>query len=104
VLPTLFPTCLYWSYCLLLSFSFFPGCGSVCPGGMLFWPRVVYGTTAVLLSSPCLHLPKPSGCGWLAAWGPFWFLHLKWSGDALRQLEVWRGQSFFPSVALKYLL
>jgi hypothetical protein len=31
--PTLFATCLYCSYCLLLSFSFFPGWGSVCPGG-----------------------------------------------------------------------
>jgi hypothetical protein len=32
-LPTLFPTCLYCSYCLLLSFSFFPGWRLVCPGG-----------------------------------------------------------------------
>jgi hypothetical protein len=31
--PTLFPMCLYCSYCLLLSFSFFPGWRSVCPGG-----------------------------------------------------------------------
>jgi hypothetical protein len=31
--PTLFPTCLNCSYCLLLSFSFFPGWRSVCPGG-----------------------------------------------------------------------
>jgi hypothetical protein len=30
--PTLFPACLYCSYCLLLSFSFFPGWGLVCPG------------------------------------------------------------------------
>jgi hypothetical protein len=29
--PTLFPACLYCSYCLLLSFSFFPGWRSVCP-------------------------------------------------------------------------
>jgi hypothetical protein len=32
-LPNLFAMCLYCSYCLLLSFSFFPGWGSVCPGG-----------------------------------------------------------------------
>jgi hypothetical protein len=32
-LPTLFPACLNCSYCLLLSFSFFPGWISVCPGG-----------------------------------------------------------------------
>jgi hypothetical protein len=31
--PTLFPACLICSYCLLLSFSFFPGWRSVCPGG-----------------------------------------------------------------------
>jgi hypothetical protein len=31
--PTLFATCLYCSYCLLLNFSFLPGWGSVCPGG-----------------------------------------------------------------------
>jgi hypothetical protein len=30
--PTLFPTCLYCSYCLLVIFSFFPGWRSVCPG------------------------------------------------------------------------
>jgi hypothetical protein len=33
VCPTLFPTCLYCSYCFLLSFSFFPGWRSVCQGG-----------------------------------------------------------------------
>jgi hypothetical protein len=33
VRPTLFPACLYCSYCLLVSFSFFPGWRSVCPGG-----------------------------------------------------------------------
>jgi hypothetical protein len=31
--PTLFLSCLYCSYCLLVSFSFFPGWRSVCPGG-----------------------------------------------------------------------
>jgi hypothetical protein len=31
--PTLFPACLICSYCLLLSFSFFPGWRWVCPGG-----------------------------------------------------------------------
>jgi hypothetical protein len=33
VCPTLFPMCLYCSYCLLFSFSFFPRWRSVCPGG-----------------------------------------------------------------------
>jgi hypothetical protein len=32
--PTLFAMCLYCSYCLLLSFSFIPGWGSVYPGGL----------------------------------------------------------------------
>jgi hypothetical protein len=76
VRSTLFPTCLYCSNCLLLSFSFFPGWRSVCPGAMLIWPRVVCGSTVVLLSSPCRHLPKPSGHRQLAARGPSWFLHL----------------------------
>jgi hypothetical protein len=44
--PILFATCLYCSYCLLLSFSFFPGWGLVCPGGYAEWPRVVCGSTA----------------------------------------------------------
>jgi hypothetical protein len=92
--PTLFPVCLYCSYCLLLSFSFFPGWRSVCPGGYAALAWVVCGSTAVPLSSPCLRLPKPSGCGWLVAQGPSWFLRLMWSGDALHWLEVWRGLSF----------
>jgi hypothetical protein len=33
VCPTLYPACLYCSYCLLLSFSFFPRWRSVCPRG-----------------------------------------------------------------------
>jgi hypothetical protein len=32
-------------------------------GAMLIWLRVVCGSTVVLLSSPCLHLPKLSGHG-----------------------------------------
>jgi hypothetical protein len=61
--PTLFPKCLYCSYCLLLSFSFFPGWGLVCQGAMLLWPRLVCGSTAVPQSSPGLCLPKLSGHG-----------------------------------------
>jgi hypothetical protein len=55
---------------------FFPWWRSVCPGGMLLWPRVVCGSTTVPLSSPCPHLPKLSGCWQLAAQGPSWFLRL----------------------------
>jgi hypothetical protein len=48
--PTLFAMCLYCSYCLLLSFSFFPGWRSVCPGTILFWPRVVCRSTMYRLA------------------------------------------------------
>jgi hypothetical protein len=61
VCPTLFPVCLYCSYCLLLSFSFFPGWRLVCLWAMLLWPRVVCGSTMVPQSSPGPRLPKPSG-------------------------------------------
>jgi hypothetical protein len=55
--PTLFATCLYCSFCLLLSFyaDLAQGC---------LWKY------RVSLSSPCLRLPKPSGCRRLAAGGP----------------------------------
>jgi hypothetical protein len=45
VCPTLFPLCIYCSYCLLPSFSFFPGGGQSVQGAMLLWPRVVCGST-----------------------------------------------------------
>jgi hypothetical protein len=58
--PNLFAMCLYCSYCLLLSFSFFSlGGGSVCAGDMPIWPWVVCGSTAyhlahlVVLVFPC---------------------------------------------------
>jgi hypothetical protein len=76
VRPTLFAMCLYCSYCLLLSFSFFPGWGSVCPGAYAVLAQGCLWEYHVPLSSPCLHLSKPSGHGQLAAWGPSWFLHL----------------------------
>jgi hypothetical protein len=55
VCPTLFPMCLYCSYCLLVSFSFFPGWRSVCPGGYAalaqgcLWEY--HGTTKLTLST-----------------------------------------------------
>jgi hypothetical protein len=45
------------------------GGGCSVQGVMLLWPRVVCGSIVVLLSSPCLHLPKPSGHGQLVAGG-----------------------------------
>jgi hypothetical protein len=55
--PTLFPACLYCSYCLLVSFSFFsPGGGQSVQGTMLLWPRLC-GNTMVPRSSPGPRLP-----------------------------------------------
>jgi hypothetical protein len=74
--PTLFATCLYCSYCLLLSFSFFPGWGSVCPGGYADLAQGCLWKYRIPLSSRCgPSLPKPSGRRHLAARGPSWFLH-----------------------------
>jgi hypothetical protein len=61
---------------------------------MLLWPRLVCGATAVPQSSPGLRLPMLSGRRQLAAQGPSLFFRLTWSGDSLRWLEVWRGQSY----------
>jgi hypothetical protein len=59
--PTLFAMCLYCSYCLLLSFSFYPGWRSVCPGGYAVLAQGCLWKYRVPLSSPCPCLPKPSG-------------------------------------------
>jgi hypothetical protein len=62
------------------------GGGQSVQGAMLLWLMVVCRSTVVPLSSPCPCLPKPSGCRWLVARGPSWFLHLTWSGDAPNSL------------------
>jgi hypothetical protein len=69
VCPTLFAMCLYCSYCLLLSFSFFSGWGLVCPGGYAVLAQGCLWEYCVPPSSPCPRLPKPSGCGCLPAPG-----------------------------------
>jgi hypothetical protein len=84
VRPTLFATCLYCSYCLLLSFSLFPRWRSVCPGGYVDLAQGCLWEYHILLSSTCPHLPKPSGRGGLAAPGallvsPF---NVKWRFSA----------------------
>jgi hypothetical protein len=98
--PALFATCLfvvivYYS----IVFSFFPEWGLVCPGGYADLAHGCLWEYCVPLSSPCgPRLPKPSGhCHLAAAQEHFWFLHLTWSGDAMRRLEVWRSQSFASS-------
>jgi hypothetical protein len=88
VCPTLFPACLYCSYCLLLSFSFFPEWRSVCPGGcaalaqgflweycgttkltlsvssQVVWARATGGPGAVLISlfNMKWRCSAPAGC------------------------------------------
>jgi hypothetical protein len=53
VCPTLFAMCLYFSYCLLLSFSFFPDWGFVCPRGYADLAQGCLWKYHILLSSPC---------------------------------------------------
>jgi hypothetical protein len=77
-------------------FSFFPGWGSVCPGGYADLAQGCLWEYRMPLSSHCgPRLPKPSGCWCLAAVREAsWFLRLTWSGDAMRRLDVWRSQKF----------
>jgi hypothetical protein len=74
--PTLFAMCLYCCYYVLFSFSFFPRWRSVCSGSYADLAQGCLWEYLILLSSPCLHLPKLSGCRQLVAWGPSWFLCL----------------------------
>jgi hypothetical protein len=95
--PPSFP-CVFIVLIAYYSVSLFSwGGGRSVQGAMLIWPRAVCGSTTVLLSSNCPHLPKPSGRGQLEAWGPSWFPRLTRSGDSLLWLDVWRGQSFASS-------
>jgi hypothetical protein len=96
--PTLFTMCLFCCYCLLFSFSFFPGWGSDCPGGYADLAQGCLWEYHVPLSSPCgPRLPKSSGRWCLVAREPSWFLHLTWNGNVMCRLGVWRSQSFASS-------
>jgi hypothetical protein len=79
VCPTLFPSCLFCSYCLLLSFSFFPGWRSVCPGSYAALAQAClweyHGTTKLTLSASSQAIwARAAGGQWLVAWGlcPGW--------------------------------
>jgi hypothetical protein len=62
--PTLFATFLYCSYCLLISFSFFPWMGSVCTGGYTDLAQVVCGSTVYRLAHLVVHVfPSCLGAG-----------------------------------------
>jgi hypothetical protein len=65
--PTFFAMCLYCSFCLWLSFSFFPGWRLVCPGVCAVLAQRCLRAYCILLSSPCPHLPKPPEVG---VWRP----------------------------------
>jgi hypothetical protein len=81
----------------LVFFSFFPGWGSVCPGGYADLAQGCLWEYQVMLNSPCgLRLPKRSGSWHLAIQEPSGFC-LTWSGDAMKGLGVWRSQSFASS-------
>jgi hypothetical protein len=75
--PSLLHVFLVIAYYSVL-FSFFPGWGSVCPGGYADLAQGCLWKYHMPLSSPGgLCLPKPSGHRRLvAAWEPSWFLHL----------------------------
>jgi hypothetical protein len=101
--PTLFsaqgtpPSLLcFFCCCLLLSFFslFFPGWGSVCPGGMLIWPRVVCGSTVCCLAHLVVCFSRAGKSWCLILQEPSSFLCLPWSGDAMRKLWVWHCRSF----------
>jgi hypothetical protein len=61
--PTLFATCLYCYYCLVLSFSFSPGVGQSVQGAMLIWPGVVCGSTTYCLAHLVRVFPSHLGMG-----------------------------------------
>jgi hypothetical protein len=83
--PTLFPAYLYCSYCLLLSFSFFPRWRSVCPGGYAALAQACLweyrGTTKLTwsTSSQAIWAPATGGPGALLV-SPF---NMKWRCSAL---------------------
>jgi hypothetical protein len=82
--PTLFPACLNCSYCLLLSFSFFPGWRSVCLGGYAALAqaclRGYHGTTKLTwsASSQAIWAPATGSPGALLV-SPF---NVKWRFSA----------------------
>jgi hypothetical protein len=66
VRPNLFPVCLYCSYCLLLSFSFFPWWRSVCPGG---YAALAWGCLWEYRDNAKLTLSTSSQAVWVGATG-----------------------------------
>jgi hypothetical protein len=94
-LPSLLCVFFFFSFFFIIQvfFPFFPGQGSVCPGGYADLSQGVPHANYLLTwwSS------KQDRSWHLAAWEPSWFLHLTWCGDAMHRLGVWRCQSFASS-------
>jgi hypothetical protein len=106
--PTLFiaqgalPSLLCVFFVVVCYLVFFPslfslGGGQSVQGPMLIWLRVVCGSTVCHLAHLVVCISWASRKWHLAVWEPSWFLHLLWSGDAMRGLGVWRSQSFASS-------
>jgi hypothetical protein len=84
--------CCCCSFSLVFFSPFSLGGGQSVQGAMLIWPSIVCGGTMYRLAHLVVCFSR-AGRRWrLAAWEPAWFLHVMWSGDALRGLEVWRNQ------------
>jgi hypothetical protein len=67
---TFFAMCLYYSYCLSLSFLFSLGGGRSVQGAMLIWPRVVCGSTVYHLAHLVHVFPSRLGTGDWQPGGP----------------------------------
>jgi hypothetical protein len=81
-------------------FSFFPGWGSICPGAMLIWPRVVCGSTMCCLAHLVVCFSRAGRSWCLVAQKPSWAVYpacLPWHRDAMHRLGVWWCQSFTSS-------
>jgi hypothetical protein len=93
----------FFSAACLLLFVFFslffpPEWGSVCPGGYADLAQCcLWEYHMPLSSSGGLHLHKQSWSWHMVAREPSWFLHLTWSGDVMRRLEVGQSRSFASS-------
>jgi hypothetical protein len=74
-------------------FPFFPGQGSVCPGGYTDLSQGVPRATYLVN----WWSPKQGRSWCLVAWEPSWFICLMWWGAAVHRLGVWRCWSFASS-------
>jgi hypothetical protein len=95
------PLC-YVSFCCCLFSLFFPlfslDGGQSIHGVMLIWPRVVCGSTTCQLAHLVVCSSRAGRSWHLVVQEPSWFLHLMWSGDAIRGLGVWRSWGFDSSL------